>query len=75
MDRAATGVGPGPGEHDIAALAGRNIAGVGRELRCIDKGVVDEFLIIGEVNDAALADDNPRWREQLASLSAEDATI
>ena len=69
MDRTADGVGPGPGENDVATLAWGDIAGVSRELRRIDKGMVDELLVIGEVNDAASAYDDPRRREQPVGLA------
>src|SRR3954463_12758585 len=64
MNRAADAVGASLREDDIAALAGRDVAGVGLEVRRIDKGVMHERLVIGEVNDAALADNDARRREQ-----------
>ena len=69
MDRTSDGVGAGPGENDIAALAGRDVAGVGLEIGRIDEGVMDVGLVIGEMDHAAFADRQPRRRKRPVGLT------
>jgi hypothetical protein len=69
MDRATDGVDTVKREHDSPAFARRDIAGIRRKLRRIDEGVVNEFLVIGEVNDAALADHQTRRGKHATGLT------